>query len=194
MKSRIVLALLLVSLSGCMSDYRQVKADESHVAVSNLTVKPGSSWDRLPASTNQTRWEEVWTWNGPQLDRVTLVGGLPDGNTIVFQERTADQQVPVFRADMTAQDLASMLEASYRINGVTVFSFESIEPADFVGGPGLKLRYDYVSGIGITKKGACVMRVVDQKLYAMKLESVADQFDAVAPEFDQLVDSAQLRK
>ena len=39
------------------------------------------------------------------------------------------------------------------------------------------------------------MRVVDQKLYAMKLESVANHyFDAVAPEFDQLVASAQLRK
>lgn len=38
------------------------------------------------------------------------------------------------------------------------------------------------------------MRVVDQKLYAMKLESVANQsFDAVAAQFDQLVDSARLR-
>ncbi len=160
-----------------------------------MTVKAGSTWKRLPASVNQTRWEEVWTWNGPQLDRMTLVDGLPDGKAIIFQKKNSDQQVPVFRADMTAQDLMSMVEVSYRVNGVTVFNFESVEPVDFLGGPGVRLRYNYTSGIVITKRGSCVMRVVDQKLYAMKLESVARHyFDTVDPEFDQLIASAQLRK
>ena len=137
----------------------------------------------------------MWTWNGPQIDRMALVGGLPDGKAIVVQEQTADQQVPVFRADMTAQDLTSMLEVSYRLKGVTVFNIESVEPVDFLGGPGVSLRYNYASGIVIPKRGSCVMRVVDQKLYAMKLEGVANQsFDAVAAEFDQLVASARLRK
>ena len=195
MKSRIVFALLLVPLGGCVSNYPWVTDGETHVAGGYMTVKPGSAWNRLPASVKQTRWEEVWTWNGPQIDRITLIGGLPDGKAIIFQEKTADRQVPVFRADMTAQDLASMVEVSYRVNGIAVFNFESVAPVDFVGGQGVKLRYNYASGIGIPKRGSCVMRVVDQKLYAMKLESVANQyFDAVTPEFDQLVASAQLRK
>lgn len=195
MKSRIIFALLLVPLGGCVSNYQQVTAGETQVAGGQMTVNPHSGWNRLPASTNQTRWEEVWTWNGSQVDRITLIGGLPDGKSIVFQDKTADQQVPVFRADMTAQDLASMVEVSYRVQGVAVFNFESVEPVDFVGGSGVKLRYNYASGIGITKRGGCVMRIADRKLYAMKLESVANHFfDAVAPEFDQLVASAQLRK
>ena len=144
---------------------------------------------------NETRWEEVWTWNGPQIDRMALVGGLSGGKAIVFQAQTAEQQVPVFRADMTAHDLTSMLEVSYRLNGVTEFNIESVEPVDFLGGTGVRLRYNYASGIVIPKRGSCVMRVVDQKLYAMKLEGVANQsFDAVAAQFDQLVASARLRK
>ena len=169
-------------------------ADETPVAGGQMTVEPGPAWKRLPASANQTRWEEVWTLNGPQIDRMSLVGGLPDGKTIIFQEKTADQRIPVFRADMTVQDLTSMVEVSYRVNGVTVFNLESVEPVDFLGGPGVRLRYNYASGIVFTKKGSCVMRVVDQKLYAMKLESVANHsFEAVAPQFDQLVASARLR-
>jgi len=122
-----------------------------------------------------------------------LVDGLPDGKAIIFQEKSADQQVPVFRADMTAQDLTSMVEIAYRVKGITVFNFESVEQADFLGGPGLRLRYNYTSGIGIAKRGSCVMRIIDRKLYAMKLESVANHaFDAVAPQFDQLVASARL--
>ncbi len=172
-----------------------LSSDETLVAGSDMTVKAGSSWKKLPASVSETRWEEVLTRNGPQLDRTALVNGLPDGKAVISQKTTADQQVPVFRADMTAQDLMSMVEVSYRVNGVTVFHFESVEPVDFLGGPGVRLRYDYTSGIGIAKRGSCVMRIVDRKLYAMKLESVAGRsFDTVAPEFDQLIASAQLRK
>lgn len=59
-----------------------------------------------------------------------------------------------------------MIEVSYRVNGVTVVNFESIEPVDFLGGHGIRLRYNYASGIGFAKRGSCVMRVIDQKLYA----------------------------
>jgi hypothetical protein len=166
----------------------------SHGAGSRLVVNPGASWKRLPASVRQSRWEEVWTWNGPQVDRASLVDGLPDGKSIVFQEKSADQQVPAFHAAMTAQDLASMVEVSYRVNGVTAFDFQSVEPVEFAGGTGIRLRYDYASGIGFRKRGTCVMLVADRKLYAMKLEGIANSFDAVAPEFERLVAGAELRK
>lgn len=172
-----------------------VTVDENPAARGRMTVQPGSNWKKLLANVNETQWDEVWTWNGPQIDRMAWVSGLPDGKAISSQSQTADQQVPLFRADMTAQDLTSMLEVSYRLNGVTVFNIESVEPVDFLGGPGVKLRYNYASGIVIPKRGRCVMRVVDQKLYAMKLEGVANQsFDAVASQFDQLVASARLRR
>lgn len=171
----------------------QLAADEPSVAGNRLTVNLDSSWKRLRANLNEIRWAEVWTSNGPQIDRMTLVGGLPDGRSILVEERAADHQVPAFRADMTAQDLASMLEVSYRVRGVTVFDVESVEPVDFLGGSGVRLRYNYASGIVFPKKGSCVMRVVGQKLYAMKLEGVVHQsFDAVAARFDQLVASARL--
>lgn len=193
MSSRIVFALLLASLGNCVSSGQRVIAAETHVTGGAMVVNPGTAWKRVPASTS--RWEEVWTWNGPQIDRITLIGGLPAGKAIIFQKKNADQQVPVFRADMTAQDLASMLEVSYRLKGVTVFNIESVEPVDFLGGPGVELRYNYASGIVFPKRGSCVMRVIDRKLYAMKLEGVANQsFDAVAAQFDQLVASARLRK
>jgi beta-barrel assembly-enhancing protease len=158
-----------------------------------MILERGSSWERVQANPSETQWDEVWSRSGPQVDRMAVVGGLRDGKRILVQEPAAAQQVPVFRADMTAQDLTSMLEVSYRLNGVTVFNIESVEPVDFLGGPGIKLRYNYASGIVIPKRGGCVMRVVDRKLYAMKLESVAHpDFDRIALEFDRLVAEARL--
>jgi hypothetical protein len=174
---------------------RPVTADQTSVASGRMTVKPGSNWKRVRTNLNAAPWEEVWTWNGPQIDRMALLGGLPDGKAIDLQDQTADQQVPVFRADMTALDLASMLEVSYRLKGVSMFKVESVEPVDFLGGPGVNLRYTYASGIVFPKRGRCLMRIVGQKLYAMKLEGVANEsFDAVATQLDQLVASARLRR
>lgn len=157
-----------------------------------MIVAPGPGWKRLPASASETRWEEVWTWNGPQLDRMAVIGGLPDGKAMVSQDSSANQQVPIFRADMTVLDLMSMIEVSYRRNGVTVFDIDSVEPVEFLGGTGMRMRYRYVSGIGITKRGDFVMRVVGQKLHALKLESVADRvYDAVDSPFELLVIAAR---
>ncbi len=189
-----------------LTRYLAMKADAPDVAMIRLALaapaapeastepgempRPASPWKKLPSSANATRWERVWTWNGPQLDRVAVISGLPDGKAIATQPMNTLHEIPPFHARMTAQDLASMLEVSYRVNGVTVFHFASIEPVAFLGGSGVRMRYDYVSGIGITKKGDCVMRVIDRKLYAMKLESLADRYyDSVAPEFEQLVTS-----
>jgi beta-barrel assembly-enhancing protease len=172
---------------------RRAIADEIHETGSDMIVTAGSPWKRLRASNSQSRWDDVWTWNGPQIDRITLVRGLPEGKAIVFQKSNAYNQVPVFRADMSTQDLMSMVEVSYRVNGVTVFNFESVEPFNFLGGRGVRLRYNYVSGIAFRKRGSCVMRIVDGKLYAMKLDSLAGRaFDTVAPEFDRLITSAEL--
>jgi hypothetical protein len=173
---------------------RAVSAEEAQVAGSDMAVKAGPDWKKVPASMSQTQWKEMWTWNGPQLDRIAVLGGLPDGKAL-NRNANSDQQVPAFHADMTPLDLMSMVEVAYRVNGVTVFHFESVEPEDFLGGSGVRLRYNYTSGIGIAKRGSCVMRVVDGKLYAMKLESVAGHyFEIVGPEFDRLVAGAELLK
>jgi predicted Zn-dependent protease len=173
---------------------QQTTAGQTSEAGARMIVNPGANWKRLYTKLNESRWDEVWTWTGPQIDRMAVLDGLREGKAIVLQQQSADQQVPLFRADMTAQDLTSMLEVSYRINGVTVFNIESIEPVDFLGGSGVRMRYNYASGIVVPKRGSCVMRIVQRKLYAMKLEGVANQsFDAVAAQFDALVATARLR-
>jgi tetratricopeptide (TPR) repeat protein len=172
----------------------RVAAAEPIPAGVRMNLDTGSRWKRVHGNANETRWEQVWTRSGPQIDRMALIDGLPDGKTIIFRKLSDDDPAPVFRAGMTAEDLISMLEVSYRLNGVTVFDVESVEPVSFLDGPGIELRYQYSSGIIFPKRGRCVMRVIDHKLYVMKLEGIANQtFDAVAEEFDRLVASARLR-
>src|SRR5262245_5426462 len=177
MKLRILLATVtLIALTGCVPMYTLVPAGPEKVATEAFTVQPSSTWNRMPKNATQTKYEEVWTRNGPLLETVTYIGGLPEGQSVIVQTKKDEKRVPLFRADMTPQDLASMVEASYRVRGITVFNTESVDPVDFLGGKGLQVKYNYAPDNGISKKGSAVLRVIDKKLYAMKLEGVSSHY------------------
>ena len=69
-------------------------ADETYVAGGHMGVKPASRWKKLPASMNETRWEEVWTWNGPQLDRSPWSTDCPMAKPSSFSRRARINRSP----------------------------------------------------------------------------------------------------
>src|SRR5262245_27928936 len=107
MKLRFLLAsLTLVALAGCVPMYTLVPAGPEHVATSAFTVQPSSAWNRMPKNASQTKYEEVWTKNGPLLETVAFIGALPEGQSVIVQNKKEEKIAPLFRADMTPQDLA----------------------------------------------------------------------------------------
>ena len=194
MKNLLLALLAAVTFSGCVPAYTLVKPGAVAVGDGAVSVTASRAWNSVPAGHQQAVWEEAWTQNGPLLETVVFITGLPDGKSLVKQRKKDDAQVAVFRADMTPNDLVSMIETSYRVAGITVFAVDSVDPAPFLGGTGLRMRYHYAPGDGIGKKGSAVLRVVDNKLYVMKLEGVTSHYyDAALPEFEQMVASARLK-
>ena len=64
----------------------QASTDQSSAAGDRLTVNPGGNWKRLYAKLNESRWDEVWTWTGPQIDRMAWLDGLHEGKALVLQQ------------------------------------------------------------------------------------------------------------
>lgn len=185
-----------LGLAACVPTYTLVPSGPHEVAKSGLSVSPSSSWNRIPKGPNDIPLEESWTKNGPLLDSISFVGGLPDGQALLVQKKKADQQVPVFRSDMSPNDLVSMAESYYRIRGgVTVFNVTAVEPTPFLGTNAVKFDFDYVGVDELPRKGRCVMGVVDGKLYLMKLEGAASHYFANATgEFDAMMKTAALTR
>jgi hypothetical protein len=194
MKIPLLGVALLLALSGCVAGYTLVPPGPTTVANNALTVQPSSAWNKIPKGPESLQWEESWTKNGPLLDTIAFVAGLPDGKALAQQKKKDDRQVPTFHANMSAQDLTSMVEGSYRVGGVQVFDVLAIEPAKFLGQSGVKMDFSYVLGDKLVRRGRCVMGVVNGQLYLFKLEGAADHyFSAALPEFDALIASASLR-
>jgi hypothetical protein len=196
MRLRGVIVLLATNamLSGCAAPYTKVSPKPVPVADYTMRVQPRIAWNRVPRTSQDVEREENWTQNGPLLDSITFIGALREGEAIAKQRRTDDRQVPAFRADMTHQDLVTMVEVYYRVKaGAMIFEIVSVKPATFLGRPGMQLDYAYVGEDEIRRRGRAVLAVIKRKLYLMALEGTAlHYFDAALPSFESMVASASL--
>lgn len=190
----LILAALSVLLTGCVPTYSLVKPEPVKVAKGAIIVQPSIAWNRIPRGPYDIVQEESWTQNGPMLDSIGFIAALPDGQAITKQRAKDDQKVPVFRANMTPQDLISMIESYYRIKaGATVFETKGVKPVKFLGVSGVEFNYNYVGGDEVKRRGRSVLAVNDGKLYLMTLDGAAmHYFDAALPEFERLTATATI--
>lgn len=191
---RILTVASVIGLAACAPTYTLVSPAPVGAARGTIKVQPATAWNKVPKGTYDVKWEENWTRNGPLLDGISFIGGLPDGEAIAKQRKNDDKKVPVFRANMTPQDLVSMIESFYRIKaGASIFETTAVEPVTFLGQTGLRFDYTYVGGDEVKRKGRSLAAIINGKLYLMALDGTASHyFSAALPEFEAMAASATL--
>ena len=198
---------IALSLAGCTgglggddyglnSPYSLVRVRPNAVGDDSLVVTPPREWNRARTFFFQdVRWVEDWTLNGPFLDSISFVSGLPGGKTLVRQRRSADRQVPYFRSDMTAPEVAAMVESLFRVRAGTVdYRTIALQPRAFLGTNGFQLDFEHLDGDELWRRGRAVGAVVEGELYLILLDAARSHyFDAAAPDFEAMVNSARRR-
>jgi len=99
----------LACLAGCASGY--VAVGPGQVSIQGLEVEAAPGWNRVPAEEMPwaRRGMQAWTRNGMSLDRLVLIPGIADGESIYLPRNSIDY--PLFRVDMsTSQQLALVEE------------------------------------------------------------------------------------
>ena len=205
--SRLALAAAsALALSACSSlgageygysSYALVRVQRVNVGDGSLTVTPPRPYNRHRSFLwSDVRDVEDWTLNGPYLDGISFVSGLKGGAYLVRQRKSDDQQVPKFRSDMTAPEIAAMLESLYRVRGGAVeFRTLSLQPRQFLGYPGFQLDYEHLDGDELWRKGRSVGAVIGGKLYLIHLDAARSHYyGTILPDFEAIVASAALRR
>ena len=205
-RSAIIVAAAALALSACSSlggeglgfgDYSLVRAKRVSVGDCSMAVTAPRPWNRhRPIWFGDIRQVEDWTQNGAQLDGLSFVTGLKDGKSLVRQRRSASQQVPIFRSNMTAPEVAAMIESLYRVRGGSVdFRTLSLAPRPFLGANGFQLDYEHLDDDELWRRGRAVGAVINGKLYLILLDAAkAHYFDADLADFEALVASAELKR
>jgi hypothetical protein len=179
---------------GCAPHYSMVPAGPVSVARGAMKVEPAVAWNRAPKAPTDIAWEESWTGDGPLLDSLDFVGGLPDGRAIARQRPKDDRKIPLFRASMSAPDLVSMIESYYRIRGgAMVFEVASVTPHRFLDHDGILFDYDWVGTDAMKRHGRVIAAIVDRKFYMIALNGASmHYFHAALPQFEALAASARM--
>jgi hypothetical protein len=178
------------------SDYGLVHVTRVNVGDGQMSVvapRPYNRHRRILFS--DVRDVEDWTLNGPILDGISFVSGMNNNRELIRQRRTADQQVPRFRSDMTPPEITAMLESLYRVKGGAVdLKTLSLQPRPFLGANGFQWDYEHLDQDELWRRGRAVGAVIDGKLYMILLDAARSHYyDAELPDFEAIVASAQRR-
>lgn len=178
--------------------YGLVRTRITKVGDGSMTVSPARQWNRQLKrfwDYDSVKWVEDWTLNGPYLDDLTFVSGLPDNKYLIHTERHESQQIPRFHSDMTAPEIQALLESAYRVRGGAVeFKTLSLQPRQLMGYPGFQMDYEHLDGDEVWRKGRAVGAVIGGRLYLIMIDAVRSHyFPAEIGDFEQIVGSARLR-
>lgn len=202
----IALAAIALSLSACsgvgggynLGGFSLVRARSTSVGDGSMAVTPPREWNRISTvwAIDDIRAVEDWTLNGPYLDSMSFVTGLKTGRYIIRQTRRDAQQVPKFRSDMTAPEIAAMLESFYRVKAGTIdFKSRSLQPRPLMGYPGFQWDFDHLDTDEVWRRGRVVGAVINERLYLILFDATRmHYFDNAVADFETVVNSARLRR
>ena len=206
MKSFKVLAVAIgLAVSACTgigsyaggNFYSLVRERDVRVGDRSMIVTPPREWNRQRRLfLSDVRWVEDWTLNGPLLDNLTFVSGLPHGRYLVHTDTRDAQQIPRFHSDMTAPEIQALLESAYRVRGGAVdFRTTSLRPRQFLGYPGFQLDFEHLDGDEVWRRGSAVGAVIGGRLYLILFDAARSHYyDNALPDFEAIVQSARLSR
>ena len=196
-------AAAALSLTACaggvggtgFGSYALVRARDTGVGDNSLRVTPPREWNRQHGLLFvDIREVEDWTLNGPLLDGISFVTGLKSQQTLVRQTRRDDRQVPKYRANMTAPEVAAMIESLFRVRGGTIeFRTLGLAPRTFLGRSGYQFDFEHLDGDEVWRRGRAVGVTVDGRLYLILFDATrAHYYAAALPDFEAITNSARL--
>jgi hypothetical protein len=95
---------------------------------------------------------EVWTINGPLLERLVFYKGVQPGAILLQDLLPVGQEVPYYKANMRAHDIIDLVLESYEMAGSTHATLQALHPTSFGHWPGFHFEFD-LSIDGLAYKG-----------------------------------------
>ena len=160
MKRVLSLSAVAVLVAAC--------AHYSLVGPGSVKVADAYSVD-TPIAWNEASQGKVRTWtvDGPQLQRLTFVGGLEDGDPLFEVEGDKEKTMPRFHSTMTPLEIKELIEAGLRVSGANQLETYDVRPQAFGSIQGFRFDFSYDLESGLENEGTALAAKKDGKLYVI---------------------------
>jgi hypothetical protein len=195
MAARTLLALSGALLVSACTSFSAV--NPGAVQVGALQLDPSMTWNAAPNlnSAYTNRETQIWTQDGLLLNRIIIVPGIDDGETI-FRQFDSSQALPAFEADMLAHEIEELVESSIVKSfgeGQASVQTEKLRPNRF--GEKMGFMFDMLVAVsdGPNYRGLVGAFVDSDRLYLlMYFGAEPYYFDKRREEAESLIKSARL--
>lgn len=167
---------------------------QEKIAKGAYSAHPETTWNRL--SEKEGKYQEIWTVDGDQLNRVIFFGGIPAGEPLLKERDKKGDPLPKVGSNMLLPDIPGFFERSYRSYYRTPTMRIGLQkPASFAGMDGIHFEYRYVDvNDEVERKGDAFAAMHDSRLYLVTFEAPSLYFfDRDVEKYRSLVTSLRLR-
>lgn len=171
MIQRLLLLLVATAVLGGCAVAPFTAVEPGPVTVADMQFTTQATWNEAsPGLAPFSRKDaEVWTRDGLLLNRLLIIPAVPDGEAI-FEVRSEQAALPVFRADMLPNEIEELVESSMVKllgEGDSTVSTSNLRPAKF--GERRGVMFDFTGRLtdGPDYKGVVGSIVANDRLYLM---------------------------
>jgi hypothetical protein len=168
---------------------------QDKIAKGSFAATSGTEWNKL--QQNGGKYQEIWTIDGDDLNKVTFFGGVPVGEPLFREFDKKDNPLPKVTANMLITDIPTLLESTYRTQFHTTRMQIARQDATTIdGNQAINFTYSFVkSEDEVERKGEAYGAFVDGKIYLVTYEAPALYFyDRSVDEFRTIATSLKIRK
>lgn len=192
---KILLAIIVTVLAGCAS---VVKVEGDQIVNNRLKITVAEAWNKVSVPGTSQPFDS-WTQEGLSLDHLRFWAAvrpeqrlveLPSGSTPAGQK---PPRVPTFRAGMPADEIVSLFEMVYSVDG-SVVTMDKVAPAQFAGENGVRFEFSVLrKRDGIRLKGTGWAAVRNNELFAATFVAPRLAFyPRLAPKAEAVVHTARI--
>ncbi|MFM7330696.1 MAG: hypothetical protein ACKO1L_03395 [Brachymonas sp.] len=193
MKKLLLIALTLI-VAGCANI---VKVEGEQMINSKMSVKLPQAWNKVNLPGSQQPYE-LWTQDGVFVDQLRFWAGINSGANLVLAPQKNSQgkapRVPMFTAGMKLDQIASLFEQMYAIDGSAV-TIDKVEPATFGSQQGVRVEFSVlVQGSNLQIKGIAWAAEHKGQLYATSYAAPRlSFFPRYLPQVQEIAKSAVIK-
>jgi len=167
---RSAMAILCLSMAACVST-QYTLVEVGAVPVSSLQVTTNDAlWNRAPQAATPFlhSGSEMWTREGPLLDRLLILGGIGNGQALL-KSNSEDLVFPFFRSTMLPNEILELTEDSLAklLGSNSLVSASGLRPTQLEGQRAVMFDLEITASDDPARAGRALAFVSGEELYVI---------------------------
>ena len=183
---RVTMILILTLASAACTRTALIEPQKRTIA-KLYTVQPQISWSLVKKDSKT----EVWTIDGPSLQQIRFVKGIPDGERL-FEVRDEDK-LPAYKDPMNAHEIMELIVDSFSAIGMVRVHATGLRPASFGSESGFRFDLTFRSKDGLEMEGFVLGAVIQGRLHLILYWGASQHYyPKHRDDVEQIIDSIQM--